>query len=142
MATKLYRMTLRRTYARVIIKGETGNEVIYEFTNGNPVSGVPAKCILKGEYEQNLLEKSDYFKSGIVKLEKVTEDATEKEDADIDEAENAGDDMIVVEDVKTVNEAIAYVADNIGEKTTNARQARDIAKKNGIVFPNLKVGKK
>ena len=144
MAIKLYRMTLRRTYARIIIKGETGNEVIYEFANGNPANSTPAKCLLHGEYEQNLLEKSDFFLNGLVKLEKVTETEDEKTQREKAEAERqaAYDALEKVEDVKTVTEAIAYVAEHFDEKTTTARQAKEVAEKNGVTFPNLKLGEK
>lgn len=153
MATKLYKMTLRRTYARIIIKGETGNEVIYEFTNGNPINSTPARCLVRGEYEQNLMEKSQYFKNGIIKLERVTNTEEDEDDDDTSgEAEEtvanselgtgAGSGLEEVSDVKTVTEAIAYVADHFEEKATTAKQAKDIAEKFGVSFPNLKVGKK
>ena len=137
-------MTLRRTYARIIIKGETGNEVIYEFTNGNPTNSTPAKCLLRGKYEQDLLEKSDYFINGLVKLEKVTETEDEKTQREKAEAERvaAYEALEKEEGIKTVTEAIAYVAEHFGEKTTTARQAKEVAERNGVTFPNLKLGKK
>ena len=140
MATKLYRFNPRRTYARVILKGESGNEVIYEFVNGNPIASIPARCLLRGQYEQELLEKSDLVKNKIVSLEKVTESEDEVAAREKAEAERKAkeDKMEKVDDVVSVMDAINYVAEHFDEKAKNAREAKDIAYKNGVLFPNLR----
>lgn len=139
MATKTYRMNLKRTYARIIIKGESGNEVVYEFNNGNPAASIPAKCIIKGEYEQELLENSEYMKKRIVALERV--DETEEEKSAREEELRRKASLEKEPNIKTVTEAINYVAEHFDAKATTARQALSIAEKNGVTFPNLKLGK-
>lgn len=140
MAIKTYRMNLKRTYARIIVKGETGNEVVYEFTNGNPAGSIPAKCTIRGEYEQNLLEGSDLFKRRIVALESVSETASEKEARLEEERRKAS--MLQEPEIKTVTEAINYVAEHFDVAAKTASQAKAIAEQNGVCFPNLRVGKK
>lgn len=143
MATKVYRMNLRRTYARVIVEGNGGEKAVFEFTNGNPVASVPARCILKNAYYQDILENSEIFNTGKISLESVTETADEKAQREAEAAAEAKRlaSMVQVESVKNVTEAIAYVAENFNEKATTARAAKAIAEKNGVLFPNLKLGK-
>lgn len=144
MKTKLYRMNLRRSYARVILQGKTGNKVIYEFTHGNPMNSVPAKCLISGEYEQELLEGSDIFKNGTISIERVvvSEDAeTEKGKAHADkEPRDAG--MLSEESITSAMDAINYVATNFDAIAKTALEAKRIAEKHGVMFPNLRVGKK
>lgn len=137
---KIYKLNRGMNSARIILKGKSGNEVVYKFNNGNVITNTPARLSLSSEYDQMLLEGSDMFKSGVIQLERVV-----KTDDDIKrEAENKAryDALDKVDDVKSVTEAIAYCVEHFNEKATNARNALEIAEKNGVTFPNLKLGKK
>jgi len=164
--TKTYRFNRKQTYARIIVKTAQGGQIVYEFTNGNPMANVLPKCVVKGEWEQEQLEKSVYCKNRIVALESISETEEEKREriakaeaeaqamaeaeakknaaqAEVVEpAETPKEELKVVAEVSSVTQATAYIYENFGVTVKSAIQAQNVAKKNGIVFPNLKVSKK
>jgi hypothetical protein len=126
---KTYKLMQRKNYASFVLVGKTGNMVRYNFTGGNAISSIPARLSLKDEYCQMLLEESDLFKTGVIKLEKTTSDPVAK----------TAPKMIMVEDVKTVSQAVDYVANSWGVVVKTAKQAKEFVNKKGYDFPNLKI---
>ena len=142
---KVYQLNQKRNNSAFILYGKGGNAVQYMFKGGNVVTSTPATFITSNEYYQNLLEESELFKKGVVKLdpkcamEEAQLKAMEAKAKAEWEAKLAA--MEQVEDVKTVAQAIAFVAERFGEVAKTAKQAKEIAEKNGVNLVNLKVGK-
>ena len=126
---KTYKLMQRKNYASFVLVGKTGNMVRYNFTGGNAISSIPARLSLKDEYCKMLLEDSDLFKTGVIKLEKTTSDPVVK----------TAPKMIMVNDVKTVSQAVDYVANSWGVVVKTAKQAKEFVNKKGYDFPNLKI---
>ena len=138
---KTYKFNAKMNSIRIILQGKSGNNVVYQFSNGNILTNTPARVVISGAYEQELLEGSDAFKSGIVRLERV-EKTEEELIAERKKKEKEEEDaMEQVAEVTNVNEAISYIADKFGLVAKNAKEAKAIAKQNKIAFPNLKSGK-
>lgn len=119
----------RKNYASFVLTGKTGNTVRYNFTGGNALGNVPARLTLGNEYCQQLLEESELFKSGVIRLERTDSKpvVTQKPK------------YIDVADVKTVSQAVDFVANTWGATVKTAKQAKDFANKHGYDFPNLKI---
>ena len=135
MAKKIYKLNMRQNQASFVLQGKSGNQVRYNFTQGNAAVSYPAKLTLHDEYCQQLLESSELFKRGVVQLEKVEEDEKSAVKVVVEKTPK----MEVVESVKTVAEAVEYVANEWGEVVKTARQAKEAAEKHGVAFPNLRV---
>lgn len=135
MAKKIYKLNMRQNQASFVLQGKSGNQVRYNFTQGNAAVSYPAKLTLHDEYCQQLLESSELFKRGVVQLEKVEEDEKSAAKVVVEKTPK----MEVVESVKTVAEAVEYVANEWGEVVKTARQAKEAAEKHGVAFPNLRV---
>lgn len=130
MATKIYKLNQKRNSATFPLYANDGKmKVEYEFSNGNVLMKQPARCTLRNAFYQNLLESSTLFKNKIVTLERVIDDVVEEEK---DETEYQN-----VDSVKTLSDAIDYVANTWGVQVKTIRQAKSIANKKGVDFPNL-----
>lgn len=78
---KVYRYNANRNSVSHILQGKNGVTVRYNFERGNVITKQKPEIILKNEYAQNLLESSDLFKQGLVKLirsEETLEDKLKK----------------------------------------------------------------
>ena len=121
---------MRQNQASFVLQGKSGNQVRYNFTQGNAATNYPATLTLNDEYCQQLLEDSELFKRGVVRIEKVwADEAPVKNEPK----------LTAVEGVKTVADAVEYVANTWGEVVKTARQAKETAEKHGVEFVNLKV---
>lgn len=121
---------MRQNQASFVLQGKSGNQVRYNFTQGNAATNYPATLTLNDEYCQQLLEDSELFKRGVVRIEKVwADEAPVKNEPK----------LTAVEGVKTVADAVEYVANTWGEVVKTARQAKEAAEKHGVEFVNLKV---
>ena len=114
-----------------VLKGKSGNSLRYIFERGSVVTNTPARLTLKTQYAQELLEESELFKTGMVILERIDNDGQKKEEPKV---EYRNEDSI-----KTVTQAVDYVAETWGEVVKTAKQAKEYAQKHGVDFPNLKV---
>ena len=133
MATKIYKLNQKRNVAIFDIPANEGKMVVkYEFKDGNQfMPNMPARCTLRNEFYQNLLEQSDLFKRGIIKLERVIDENPKKA---ADEAPKKQQ----VDDITSPEQAIEYVFNNWGITVKNGKQAVKIASQKGVEFPNLK----
>ena len=114
-----------------VLKGKSGNSLRYIFERGSVVTNTPARLTLKTQYAQDLLEESELFKTGMVILERIDNDGQKKEEPKV---EYKNEDSI-----KTVTQAVDYVAETWCEVVKTAKQAKEYAQKHGVDFPNLKV---
>ncbi|MBQ8711542.1 MAG: hypothetical protein IJ551_01770 [Prevotella sp.] len=114
-----------------ILRNKSGFKLRYDFTGGNTLTNTPAKLILHGKYAQDLLENSDEFKTGLVKLARVDEGGeTVKPVA-----------PTIVEDVTSPEQLIEFVAEKLEKIYQRPDAALEYAKKKGFVFPNLELKK-
>lgn len=110
-----------------IIRGKGGNAQRFDFTGGNEMTGTPATITLRTQYSQTLLEESDLFKKGLVKLVSKGEGGEKvvKKEA------------TVIEDVTSPEQLIEFVGVKLGKPYQRPDSALAFAKKNGYEFPNL-----
>lgn len=136
---KVYRYNANRNFVSHILQGKNGVTVRYNFERGNVITKQKPEIILKNEYAQNLLESSDLFKQGLVKLirsEETLEDKLKKT------AEEAKKGPIEVASVVSDEDLIAFV--NEEDKREGSRQFKTLtsalewATKHNFVFPNHK----
>lgn len=156
---RVYLYNLPANNIQFSLYGKGGNEVVYKFTNGNITLNQPAYFMTSDPYFQMVLEDSQLFKDGSISFDKetaknvATEKAVQKAKENARKAEealatiekddtNEAEELTTVADVKSVTQAINYVQEHFGEVARTAAQARSIAEKNGVSFPNLKVSTK
>lgn len=132
---KIYALNARQNNSSFILTGKTGNRVRYNFTNGSVIQNVLATFMTENKYYQTLLEESDYFKRGLVKLKQSI--PTEKDRVEAEKKREA-EQLKPVEGIKNVKEAILWIAETFGEKVTTGRQAVELARKKGY---DLKIEK-
>ena len=128
---KTYRIAKIMNNYSFVLKGKSGNSLRYIFERGSVVTNTPARLTLKTQYAQELLEDSELFKTGMVILERIDNDGQKKEEPKV---EYKNEDSI-----KTVTQAVDYVAETWGDVVKTAKQAKEYAQKHGVDFPNLKV---
>lgn len=136
---KVYRYNANRNSVSHILQGKNGVTVRYNFERGNVITKQKPEIILKNEYAQNLLESSNLFKQGLVKLirsEETLEDKLKKA------AEEDKKGPIEVASVVSDEDLIAFV--NEEDKREGPRQFKTLtsalewATKHNFVFPNHK----
>lgn len=131
MATKIYRLNQKRNSATFPLTANNGKmQVTYTFKDGNVLLNVPARCTLRDEFYQMLLESCNLFKNGTIKLERIVEDDSKKAEAKAPKKE-------LVDDVTSPEQAIEYVFSHYGVVVKNGKQAVKIAAQKGVEFPNL-----
>ena len=138
---KVYRLNQQRNSATFVLQGKSGNNCFYSVQHGNVLTNVKPRLTLENEYYQDLLEKSQMFKDKVVVLERVIEDAAPVAKAPEvkKETENQGPKYKDVESVKTVAQAVDFIANTFGAQVKTAKQAQDFAHTRGYHFPNLKI---
>ena len=144
---KVYRYNANRNSVSHILQGKNGVTVRYNFERGNVVTKQMPELILKNEYAQTLLENSELFKQGLVKLirsEETLEDKMKKAEelAAKKSAEETKKGPIEVASVVSDEDLIAFV--NEEDKREGSRQFKTLASalewatKHNFVFPNHK----
>ena len=80
MATKIYKLIQKKNIAIFDLPVNGGKmTVTYTFKDGNQfMPNMPARCTLRDEFYQNLLENTPLFKNGVIKLERTIEDKPKK----------------------------------------------------------------
>ena len=133
MATKIYKLNQKRNSAIFNLTTNEGKMTIaYTFKDGNQfMPNMPARCTLRNEFYQDLLENSDLFRRGIISLERVIED-------NANPAESKEPKKQYVEEVTSPEQAIEYVFNTWAITVKNGKQAVKIAAQKGVEFPNLK----
>jgi hypothetical protein len=132
MATKIYKLNQKKNSAIFNLTANDGKmTVTYTFKDGNQfMPNMPARCMLRNEFYQDLLESSDLFKRGVVKLERVIEDNPKEEPKNVQKQQ--------VEEITSPDQAIEYVFNTWGIVVKSGKQAVKIASQKGVEFPKLK----
>lgn len=130
---KTYKLTNAVRNSSFVLRGKTGNAMRYNFTGGDPLTGKPATIILRGEYSQSLLEQSEVFKKGYVKLIKV-DDGGEKSSTETAKS-------TVMEDITSPEQLLEFVATQLEKVYQRPEAALEFAKRRGYEFPNLIIKK-
>lgn len=122
--TKIYVFTQPQNSAAFRLPVNGGKmEVGYTFKDGNVLMNKKATCVLANKFYQDLLESSTLYKTGVVKLLRVV-----KDDKD---SETATEKKVQVKEVNTAGEAIDWIASEFGATVKTAKQAKELAEKNG-----------
>ena len=113
---KTYILTTPARNSSLVLRGKTNNSLRYNFTGGDPLTGKSASIMLRSQYAQDLLESSELF---------------------VKEPEKT-----IVEDVKSPEQLIEFVADKLEKVYQRPEAALNFAKSKGYEFPNLELKKK
>ena len=97
------------------------------------MTGKAASIMLRSQYSQDLLENSEEFKKGFVRLVRVDEGG----EAPVVEPEKT-----IVEDVTSTEQLIEFVANNFEKVYQRPDAALNFARGKGYEFPNLKLNDK
>ena len=132
MATKIYKLNQKKNSAIFNLTANDGKmTVTYTFKDGNQfMPNMPARCMLRNEFYQDLLESSDLFKRGVIKLDRIIEDSPKEETKTVQKQQ--------VEEITSPDQAIEYVFNTWGIVVKSGKQAVKIASQKGVEFPNLK----
>ena len=132
MATKIYKLNQKKNSAIFNLTANDGKmTVTYTFKDGNQfMPNMPARCMLRNEFYQDLLESSDLFKRGVIKLDRTIEDGPKEETKTVQKQQ--------VEEITSPDQAIEYVFNTWGIVVKSGKQAVKIASQKGVEFPNLK----
>lgn len=133
MATKIYKLNQKKNVAIFDIPANNGKMMVtYTFKDGNQfMANKPARCTLRDEFYQRLLEDTDLFKRGIIKLERVIDETSKKT-----ETKESGKKQ--EEGITSPEQAIEYVFNTWGITVKSGKQAIKIASQKGVDFPNMK----
>lgn len=133
MATKIYKLNQPKNSAVFPLYTNGGKiKANYVFKDGNQLMRQPARCTLRNEFYQDLLEGSDLFKRGVIKLERTIEDKPKKG------SKAAANQLKQVEDVTSPEQAIEYVFNTWDIVVKSGKQAVKLANQKGVEFPFLK----
>ena len=132
MATKIYKLNQKKNSAIFNLTANDGKMIVtYTFKDGNQfMPNMPARCMLRNEFYQDLLESSDLFKRGVIKLDRIIEDSPKEETKTVQKQQ--------VEEITSPDQAIEYVFNTWGIVVKSGKQAVKIASQKGVEFPNLK----
>ncbi|MBQ7685215.1 MAG: hypothetical protein IJT48_12080 [Bacteroidaceae bacterium] len=130
---KTYQLTTPARNSSFVLRGKTNNAQRFNFSGGDPMTGKYATLSLQSKYSQDLLEGSDLFKQGYVKLLRVDDGG---------ETPVAGEPQrTVVEEVTSPEQLIEYVASTLEKVYQRPEAALNYAKQKGYEFPNVKLDK-
>jgi hypothetical protein len=132
MATKIYKLNQKKNSATFNLSANDGKlQATYTFKDGNQfMPNMPARCMLQNKFYQDLLESSDLFKRGVIKLDRTIEDSPKEETKTVQKQQ--------VEEITSPDQAIEYVFNTWGIVVKSGKQAVKIASQKGVEFPNLK----
>ena len=126
---KTYALTRPYHNYSFILKHKSGAKQRFIFEGGNSLTGVKARLILRSQFSQELLESSEEFKQGLVKLER-TDEGGEKVAAPKVE-------VTPIEDITSPEQLIEFVATKLEKPYKDPKFALKYAESRGYSFPNL-----
>ena len=129
---KTYVLTTPARNSSIVLRGKTNNSLRYNFTGGDPLTGKSASIMLRSQYAQELLESSELFASGYVRLVRTDEGG----ETPVVEPEKT-----IVEEVKSPEQLIEFVATTLEKVYQRPEAALNYAKNKGYEFPNLELKK-
>ena len=129
---KTYVLTTPARNSSIVLRGKTNNSLRYNFTGGDPLTGKSASIMLRSQYAQDLLESSELFANGYVRLVRTDEGG----ETPVVEPEKT-----IVEEVKSPEQLIEFVAEKLEKVYQRPEAALNFAKGKGFEFPNLELKK-
>ena len=131
MAIKTYRITKPCNNFSFVLQGKSGNKQRFIFGGGSVLNNVPARLVLKTEYSQHLLEDSEPFKNGDIKLERTDNggEATTQERKK----------QTPVPEVDSPEKLLEWVATELEKPYQQPKAALAYADRQGYTFPNLTI---
>lgn len=140
---KTYEYTKPMNNVSHVLMGNGGNSVRFNFINGNIITKKLPECTLRGKYYQDLLENSDLFKKGYVRLvRKITEpsDLEENPTPTPDPTPSINTDVIEVTSVVSESDLLAFANEKDNREGVRMfrtpASALDWATKHNYSFPN------
>lgn len=143
---KTYKARVPRNNVSYLLYGKQGNEVRFNFTDGNININKYPTLTLRGRYFQELLEDSLLFKGETVVIEHEQEEFPDEKA----ERENETNSVSVptpatpkqpkteeVRDIYTSDEVIAYINDRFDKECKTLATAMKHASKAGLIFPDF-----
>lgn len=130
---KTYALTTPARNSSIVLRGKTNNSLRYNFSGGDPLTGKQASIMLRSQYAQDLLESSELFANGYVRLVRTDEGGEEP----VKELEKT-----VIEDVKSPEQLIEFVGMQLDKVYQRPEAALNFARSKGYEFPNLELKKK
>ena len=127
---KTYKLTQALRNSSFVLRGKTGNAQRFNFSGGDPLTGKPATLMLRSQYSQDLLEQSEMYKRGYVKLERVDNGGETP-------TQEPKKDPIRVEEVDSPEKLLEWVATELEKPYQQPKAALAYAEKQGYTFPNL-----
>lgn len=130
---KTYKLTQPLRNSSFVLRGKTGNPMRYNFSGGDPLTGKPATIMLRSLYAQTLLEESEIFNQGYVKLIRTDEGG--------EDLVQAKPQITEVEEVSSPEQLLEWVASNLDKVYQRPDAALAFAKGKGFEFPNIELKK-
>ena len=127
---KTYKLTQALRNSSFVLRGKTGNAQRFNFSGGDPLTGKPATLMLRSQYSQDLLEQSEMFKRGYVKLERVDNGGETP-------TQEPKKEPIRMEEVNSPEQLIEFVATELEKPYKDPKFALKYAESKGYTFPNL-----
>ncbi len=152
---KTYKARVNRNNVSYLLYGKQGNEVRYNFTNGNVVTNKYPSLTLRGRYYQELLEDSLLFRGETIIIDHEQEEyagekaaleaekngsSNIKETSSTEEITETSTKQIKTEEVRGIRtsaEVIAYVNERYDKECKTLATAMKHASKDGLVFPDF-----
>lgn len=132
---KTYELTTPARNSSIVLRGKTNNSLRYNFAGGDPMSGKSASLMLRSQYAQDLLEESDLFRQGYIRLTRIDEGGETIIQAPSEPQ------TTIIEEVTSPEQLIEYVATNLEKVYQRPDAALNYAKSKGFEFPNLELKK-
>ena len=134
---KTYRYNANRNTVSHILQGKNGLTVRYNFERGNVITKQKPELILKNRFAQDLLEKSDLFKQGIVSLvSSIAEPSDVVGETPTVQTQKKQTNTEEVKGIRTTDEVISYVNERFDKDYKTLATAMKHASKAGIIFPD------
>ena len=130
---KTYELTTPARNSSIVLRGKTNNSLRYNFAGGDPMTGKAASIMLRSQYAQDLLEQSDLFSQGYVRLVRIDEGG-ENAPMPVQEA-------TIIEEINSPEALIEFVATKLDKVYQRPEAALNFAKSKGFEFPNLELKK-
>ena len=131
---KTYELTTPARNSSIVLRGKTNNSLRYNFTGGDPMSGKAASIMLRSQYAQDLLEESEMYRKGYVRLVRSDEGG--------EVVQQVVKEPTIIEDVTSPEGLIEFVATKLDKVYQRPEAALNYAKGKGFEFPNLELKEK
>lgn len=147
---KTYKARVNNNNISYLLLGKHGNQMRYNFTNGNVVTNKYPSITLRNRYAQDLLESSLLFASNTIVLDHEEEEYP-GEKAKLEEEKKAALEPNnepfkkttqppmneEVRDIRTADEVINYVNNRFDKECKTLATAMKHASKAGLIFPDF-----